>query len=350
MNKILIIEDNTEVRENIAEILSISNYEVSTAENGLIGVRKAEAELPHLIICDVMMPELDGFGVLRILSKKPETASIPFIFLTAKTEKEDVRKGMNLGADDYITKPFDDVELLDAIEVRLKKSERLKQQFDNSAKGISQFISEARSQEKLNQLTEELESRLFNKKETVYREGSNARHLFFVSRGKVKTFKTNEFGKEFITQVYHAGEFFGYQDILQSTQYNESAVALEESEICSMTREDFLDLLYKDHEISARFIKMLANNIVDKEKQLLDLAYNSVRRRVADNLYKLYKAVKGNDRAVITITREDLANMVGTAKETVIRTLSDFKDEKIIRLEGSHIFILQPDKLEDMPN
>lgn len=350
MNKILIIEDNNEVRENIAEILSISNYDVITAENGLVGVRKAEAELPNLIICDVMMPELDGFGVLRILSKKPETASIPFIFLTAKTEKEDIRKGMNLGADDYITKPFDDVELLDAIEIRLKKSERLKQQFDLSVKGISQFISEARSQEKLKQLTEDLDSRIYNKKETIYREGSNARHLFFIAKGKVKAFKTNEFGKEFITQVYHPGDFFGYQDILQSNAYSESAMSLEESEICSMTREDFLDLLYKDHEISARFIKMLANNIVDKEEQLLNLAYNSVRRRVADNLMRLYRAVQDESSQVITITREDLANMVGTAKETVIRTLSDFKDENLIRLEGSHIHILDPDKLEQMPN
>lgn len=350
MSKILIIEDNLEVRENIEEILSISNYNVITAENGLVGVRKAEAELPDLIICDVMMPELDGFGVLRILSKKPETASIPFIFLTAKTEKEDIRKGMNLGADDYITKPFDDVELLDAIEIRLKKSERLRQQFDNSIKGISQFISEARSQEKLKQLTEELEARIYNKKETIYREGSNARHLFFLAKGKVKAFKTNEFGKEFITQVYHTGDFFGYQDILQSNIYNESAMALEESEICSMTREDFLDLLYKDHEISARFIKMLANNIVDKEQQLLNLAYNSVRRRVADNLIRLYRAIKDEKSPVITITREDLANMVGTAKETVIRTLSDFKDEHLIKLEGSHIHILDIDRLEQMPN
>lgn len=350
MKKVLIIEDNTEVRENIAEILSISNYEVITAENGLIGVRKAEAEVPDLILCDVMMPELDGFGVLRILSKKQETSSIPFIFLTAKTEKEDIRKGMNLGADDYITKPFDDVELLDAIEIRLKKSERLRQHFDNSVKGLSQFISEARSQEKLNQLTSELESRTYNKKETVYREGSNARHLFFVSKGKVKAFKTNEFGKEFITQVYHPGDFFAYQDILQSNTYSETTMALEESEICSMTRDDFLDLLYKDHEISARFIKMLANNIVEKEQQLLNLAYNSVRRRVADNLLRLFDAVKAENNHVITITREDLANMVGTAKETVIRTLSDFKDEGLIKLEGSHIHILDAEKLEQMPN
>src|SRR5688572_13362054 len=100
MKKILLIEDNTEVRENTSEIISLANYEVLTAENGKVGVELAQKEKPDLIICDIMMPELDGYGVLHILSKKPETAGIPFIFLTAKTEKNDVRKGMNLGADD----------------------------------------------------------------------------------------------------------------------------------------------------------------------------------------------------------------------------------------------------------
>ena len=122
MKKILLIEDNAEIRENTSEILSLANYSVITAENGKIGVELAQRERPDLIICDIMMPELDGYGVLHILSKKEDTASIPFIFLTAKTEKTDIRKGMNLGADDYLTKPFDDTDLLNAIETRLRKS------------------------------------------------------------------------------------------------------------------------------------------------------------------------------------------------------------------------------------
>src|SRR6218665_2310766 len=98
MKKILLIEDNLEVRENTSEIIALANYHVLTAENGKRGVELAQQEKPDLIVCDIMMPELDGYGVLHILSKKPETASIPFIFLTAKTEKADMRKGMNLGA------------------------------------------------------------------------------------------------------------------------------------------------------------------------------------------------------------------------------------------------------------
>lgn len=121
MKTILFIEDNFEMRENTTEILELAGYKVESAENGKVGVDLALKHLPDLIICDVMMPELDGYGVLHILSKNSKTAGIPFIFLTAKSEKEDFRKGMNLGADDYITKPFDDVELMDAIETRFKK-------------------------------------------------------------------------------------------------------------------------------------------------------------------------------------------------------------------------------------
>src|SRR3954462_6776804 len=122
MKFVLVIEDNTDIRENTSEILEMAGYKTFTADNGKKGVDLAQKEKPDLIICDIMMPELDGYGVLHILNKKPETANIPFIFLTAKTEKTDIRKGMNLGADDYLTKPFDDTDLLNAVEARLRKS------------------------------------------------------------------------------------------------------------------------------------------------------------------------------------------------------------------------------------
>lgn len=122
---ILIIEDNTDIREGTTEILELTGrYHVLSAENGRTGVDLAIAHLPDLILCDIMMPELDGYGVLYILSKHEETAHIPFIFLTAKAERSDMRKAMELGADDYLTKPFDDVELLNAIDVRFKKEDR----------------------------------------------------------------------------------------------------------------------------------------------------------------------------------------------------------------------------------
>ena len=113
MRNILLIEDNQDVRETTTDILELSGYEVIAVDNGRTGIKKALAYPPDLIICDIMMPGLDGYGVLHILGKRPETASIPFIFLTARSEKADVRKGMNLGADDYLTKPFEEMELLE---------------------------------------------------------------------------------------------------------------------------------------------------------------------------------------------------------------------------------------------
>lgn len=121
MSTILVIEDSNEIRENTAEILELAGYKALTAENGKVGVQVALSEHPDLIICDIMMPVLDGYGVLHLLNKNESTRNIPFIFLSAKTERSDLRKGMEMGADDYITKPFEEIELLNAVEVRLKK-------------------------------------------------------------------------------------------------------------------------------------------------------------------------------------------------------------------------------------
>jgi CheY-like chemotaxis protein len=121
MKKILLIEDNDDIRENTAEILALAQYDVITAINGKECLELALKEKPDLIVCDIMMPILDGYGVLHLLSKNEETSSIPFIFLTAKADQIDFRKGMEMGVDDYVTKPFDDIQLLNAIEVRLKK-------------------------------------------------------------------------------------------------------------------------------------------------------------------------------------------------------------------------------------
>ena len=126
MPKILIIEDEEAVRENILDLLEAENFETIAAANGRIGVHLAISEVPDLILCDMMMPELDGYGVLTALRQDPSTATIPFIFLTAKSAKSDFRQGMNMGADDYITKPFTRAELLSAIINRLEKHATLK--------------------------------------------------------------------------------------------------------------------------------------------------------------------------------------------------------------------------------
>jgi CRP-like cAMP-binding protein/CheY-like chemotaxis protein len=352
MKKILLIEDNIDVRENTAEILTLAQYKVITAVNGKEGVELAQKEQPDLIICDIMMPVLDGHGTLHLLSKNEKTAGIPFIFLTARSERGDVRKGMEMGADDYLTKPFDDVELLNAIESRLRKNETLRKEFVKNITGVNEFINEAKGVESLKKLSETREVRLYRKKEEIYKEGSQSRGIYFINSGKVKTYSTGEFGKELITELYKAGDFFGYVPLLQNEKYNGSAIAWEDSEIYMIPKEDFFDLLYKNAEVSQKFINMLSNNLIENEKQLVKLAYNSVRKRLAEALVRLSDKYKEEDKQEFSmnVSREDLANMVGTATETVIRTLSDFKEEKLIEISGSKITIRDYQKLARMKN
>lgn len=352
MKKVLLIEDNVEVRENTAEIMELAGYEVLTAENGKEGVRLASSNIPDLIVCDIMMPELDGFGVLRILGNNPTTSGIPFIFLTAKAEKNDFRKGMNLGADDYITKPFDDVELLDAIDMRLSKNARLNNSFSKTSNGLNSFIDEARGLQEMQELSENRENRFYRKKDFIFQEGDYPKQIYFVHSGKVKTYKTNEEGREFIVSLHKEGDFIGFIPLLKGTLYQETAVALEDCEISIVPQKDFFTLIYTNRDVSSKFIKMLADNLMEKEQLLLDLAYNSVRKRVADALIRLQNEYQNEDDQVfsMTILRDDLASMVGTAKETVIRTLSDFKEEGIVSLQGSTITVLNHEALLKMRN
>lgn len=349
---ILLIEDNKDMRENTAEILELSRYKVFTAKNGKEGVEVAQKEKPDLIICDIMMPVLDGYGVLHLLSKNTETASIPFIFLTAKAERVDFRKGMEMGADDYVTKPFDDIDLLNAIESRLKKADMMKKEFSRNMEGLNEFISNVKSIEDLKKLSEQRDVRQYKKKENIYMEDSHPRGIYFVGKGKVKAYKTHEGGKELITGLYKEGDFFGYLNLMEEGKYTDSATALEDSEICLIPKEDFFSLIYKNSEVSQKFIKMLSDNLREKEEQLIKLAYNSVRKRVAEALVTLSNRFK-NDKEQqfsITISREDLANLAGTATETTIRTLSDFKDEGLVDIKGGTIAIAHYDKLVKMRN
>jgi DNA-binding response OmpR family regulator len=343
MKKILVIEDNTGVRETTADLLELANYNVATAENGKIGVEKARHFAPDLILCDIMMPELDGYGVLYLLSKNLKTANIPFIFMTAKSEKSDVRKGMNMGADDYLTKPFEEIELLDIIETRLKKNDFFKKEFTKDLNGINTFFSDASSLEELKNLSKDRKIVKYEKKTKIYREGNQSYKLYFIHSGKVKTSKTADSGKEFITGIFGAGDFLGAMSLLgELGVYKESAITMEDTEICAISKEDFTTLIFSNKMVSNAFIKLLSDNLVEREDQLMHLAYDSVRQRIAKKLIELSSKTNLNNDASqsINITREDLAGYIGVAKETLCRTLSQLKEDRLILIENRNITIL----------
>ena len=348
MLHILLIEDNDEIRENTAEILELANYIVATASNGKIGVEMALKNPPDLIICDVMMPVLDGYGVLHLLQKNEAVKNIPFIFLTAKAERGDFRKGMEMGADDYITKPFSDIELLTAIEGRLKKAAALQK----NIVADTAVLDEAGNLKALQNLVDNSVVNFYKKKQLIYVEGNHPVRLFHILKGKVKTYKTNEDGKELTVGLFGEGDYFGYTAILEGTVYKETTEAIEDTTLAIIAKEDFEKILGANKEVTQQFIQLLAQNITEREKQLVGIAYNSLRKRVAEALVQLQKkyAKDGEEKFSIHISREDLAHIAGTATESMIRTLSDFKTEKLIDIKDGLIIILNEKKLASLLN
>jgi CRP-like cAMP-binding protein/AmiR/NasT family two-component response regulator len=350
--KILVIEDNVEMCENIASILKLANYEVFTANSGVAGIELVQQNLPDLIVCDVMMPDLDGYGVLHILNKDPSTANIPFIYLTAKSEQKDFRAGMNLGADDYITKPFDGLELFNAIELRLKKNELFKTTFRNNITDINDFFVKTKQLPGFQKISDARPSRTYKKKDFVFMEGAQPLYLYFISKGEVKTYKSNNEGKEFVTGIHHEGDFIGFLPLLENKPNNETAMVTKEAEIYLIPQQDFLTMIYVNKEIARKFISMLSSNLYEAENLLVELAYQSVRQRVATALTKLnnHHETDLKNSFIITVARKDIASMVGTSTESLNRTLADFKEEGVVEISDKGLKILNRGKLDLIRN
>lgn len=349
MKSVLVIDDNLDIRENTAEILELAGYKTFTAENGKKGVEVAQREKPDVIVCDIMMPELDGYGVLHLLKKNPDTENIPFLFLTAKTERGDFRKGMEMGADDYITKPFEDIELLNAIEVRLKKAAVLENKYSSSHEGISQFIKDVKSAGLISRLADQYDVETYSKKQLLYQEGKRPKFLYYLVKGKVKGIKTHEDGKEYITDLFSNGDFIGYPALIEEKNYDDSAVVLEDADVMQIPREDFLQMIYGNMDVAAKFIRIITQNVKEKEERLLNLAYSSLRKRVAKALVDIHSKFNPEDtHKPLEISREDFAHYVGTATESLIRTLSDFKSEKLIEIKEGKISVVNMEKLSNL--
>ncbi len=350
MLRVLLIEDNDEIRENTAEILELANYKVDTAPNGKIGVEKALENAPDLIICDVMMPVLDGYGVLHLIQKNENLKTIPFIFLTAKSERGDFRKGMEMGADDYITKPFSDIELLTAIERRISKANQWQAILESAF--AHQKPDETQNIIALHSLVENSAINFYKKKQIIYGEGNHPVRIFYIQKGKVKSYKTNDDGKELTVALFGEGDYIGYTAVLEGTVYKETTEAIEDTTLAIMAREDFENLLRDNKHVAQQFIQLLAHNVTEREKQLVGIAYNSLRKRVAETLVLLKSKYANGETGnfSIHISREDLAHIAGTATESIIRTLSDFKSEKLIDIKEGSIVILDEKKLATLLN
>lgn len=347
---ILVIEDSTEIRENTAEILELAGFKAHTAINGRQGVELALKLKPDLIICDIMMPELDGYGVLHLLRKNADTESVPFIFLTAKSERSDFRKGMEMGADDYITKPFEDSELLSAVEVRFKKLEVLEQKYPSNISGLAQFIKDINGLGDIENIAHEYEVNSYEKKTILFQDGKTPRFLYYLVKGKVKCFKNHEDGKEYITNLYSDGDFIGYTALIEDNYYDERAIVMEHSDIVQIPKDDFVKMIHNDIGIAAKFIHIITKNIKEKEDRLLNLAYSSLRKRVAKALVEIVDKFQITDTTKpLEISREEIAQYIGTATESLNRTIGDFKTEGLIDISKGKILPINLDQLRKLP-
>lgn len=322
--KILVIEDDETVRENVAELLELTGYELRTAENGVEGVKIASDFVPDLIVCDVMMPKLDGYGVLKILSEKDNLKHIPFIFLSAKSEKQDRRKAMGLGADDYLTKPFDDVELLDIVELRLKKHRQI-------ANHTKQEKQDAKPN--LDTLIKNNAPFKYHENSYVYRQNESPSFVFYLVSGSVKIVLLNEDGKELITEIVGAGEVFGYDATIKEIDHENAAITIEECEIKKLNKTEFFDLMSNDTAGCINLLKQLSKKVENYETRLLELAYDSAKKRILTRLHKIFK----ENNNYTEISRTNLSHLVGTTPETIARTFTELKKEKVISTNGNAI-------------
>ncbi|MEM6687548.1 MAG: response regulator [Bacteroidota bacterium] len=347
MKKVLLIEDDTILRENTAELLELADYDVTTAPNGKKGVETALQLSPDIIVCDIMMPELDGYGVLETLSKNNRTKYIPFIFLSAKTERQDIRKGMDLGADDYITKPFEEEELTSAIESRIAKAAILQDEREHRNQD-----SNDQQLRNLNDLKNFFDDNgaiyNFSKDGIIYEEGQNSNYIYLIVKGVVKCHKFDEQGKELTTALHKEDDLFGYTSFTQNMPYQETATAMKDTEVVGLSKSELMDVLDKNHKVTLELIQLLTDNISGIKEQLLQMAYSSVHRKTATTILKFAEKLNRNPEDPIKISRNDLASVAGIATETLIRTLSRFKKEGIIEIEGRNIKIVDYKQLQEM--
>jgi CRP-like cAMP-binding protein len=212
------------------------------------------------------------------------------------------------------------------------------------------MITDLRSSGFFKMELENYESASLYKKGILYHEGKRPKYLYFLNSGKIKAFRLHEDGKEYITNLYSSGDFIGYMSLLENKSYEDTAEVIENAEVLMIPMEEFTGLIYNDLGIAAKFISLIVQNVREKEERLLNLAYGSLRKRVAKALVDIHEKFNGKDNPgqALDVSREDIAQYVGTATESLIRTLSDFKAEKLIEIKDGKTRIIDLPKLKHL--
>lgn len=332
MKKILLIDGGENMNDGLHEMFG-SEYKVIKAATGFNGLEMAKREKPDMIFCSAVMPDIDGYGISDILGKDKDTMDIPFVIMNNPSNGNKALK--------------ESVQIAGTIERLAAKKNGKQDGMYSKLEGLLQLINGATKTPE--EIINDYRTRVFDKKENIYYEGDVPNTVYMIKSGRVKTVKMGPGGKEFIIDIYEKGSFFGHMAIFESTEYPDTAIALEQTEVLLIPKDDFSALVKNNNEMAGRLIKMLADDISEKEERLMTLAYNSVRARVAGALLQLRKKYKKDKSSVpltIHVSRDDLAGLIGTTTESLIRTLTDFKQEGHIETNKGEITILDTAGLE----
>ena len=346
--KILLIEDDSVLRDNTAELLELSGYKVIKASNGKEGLKMAITNPPDIVVCDIMMPEMNGYEVLEKLSENRKLKFTPFIFLSAKTEHHEIRKGMNMGADDYITKPFTEDELLSAIKSRLAKASILEYR-RNTSQYVEDDEEELRSLNDLKNFFDDFgEEFSFDKNEIIYNEGDHSNFIYLIASGDVKCHKLDDQGKELTIALFKEDDLFGYTSFTHNLPHKETATAIKKTQLMGISILQLTKILDDNHKVAIALIDLLTDDLSNTKEQLLQMAYSSVNKKTANTIIQFAEHINRRPNDPIKISRSDLASVAGVATETFIRTLTNFKNEGIIKSEGRNIVVLDLDRLKEI--
>jgi CRP-like cAMP-binding protein len=352
MTTILLIEDDADLSNIVERILKLSHYNVVKSNNGseALEILNLPSFKCGLILCDVTLLEIDGYALLQATRNIQAHKNTPFIFISGKVGQADIRKGMNLGADDYLGKPFSADDLLSTVSSRLEKAKTARDNWEN----LLEFESLIRDNSGLHEENEQkyFRRKILQKKDILFSEGDPAINIYYVVKGQLRISVVNDFGKEFISNIFSKGDFLAYNGLFHSTCHDGTAVANERSEVLVFRKEDFITLLTASKNVCGLFTKFLCTLLVETECRLPKMVYDSARRRVADAILMIQK--KHKDEKVscnsFPITRDVISAISGVTPETTSRNLSDFRGEKLIDFARGEMIVLDTKGLAEVKN
>jgi CRP-like cAMP-binding protein/FixJ family two-component response regulator len=354
MNTLLLVEDDLDLLNSTSRMLTLSNYNVITAENGSAALEriKENSKKLDLILCDIKLRELDGYGVFHAYKNIPEMRGVPFVFMTPNADRADIRKCMDMGADDCLVKPYSGNEILSLITSRLDKSHNAQEKKENNFNELGNLLFDKTDFSNFKMFKDRFHVKKIKKKETLFSAGEISLYTYYIISGKVKRFKGTDLGKEYITNIYGGGDFFSNYSIQEISYHEDSAMTLEDSEIGMIPKDEFLKVLSNNNEMCFKYINHISKLLKKAEENLPKLAYYSARKRIAEALLLVADSCGDGktENFCFSVSRADLSAISGIAEESVSRNLTDFRKEGLIDNLNGRITIKDLKKLRMIKN